>query len=58
MSIRTQRSFCRSPYYRDLWLNISALLNSIVNKVRYVVEEATGLDVHKVNVYVDAMIHD
>ena len=39
-------------------LNISAIVKSIVNKVRYVVEEATGLDVHKVNVYVDAMIHD
>ena len=36
-------------------LNISAICQSIVNKVRYTVEEATGLGVHKVNVYVDGM---
>ena len=37
-------------------LNISAIVRSIVNKVRYTIEEATGLEVKKVNVYVDAMI--
>lgn len=36
-------------------MNISAIAKSIVNKVRYTVEEATGLDVKKVNVYVDDM---
>lgn len=36
-------------------LNISAICQSIVNKVRYTVEEATGLEVRKVNVYVDGM---
>lgn len=36
-------------------LNISAIVKSIVNKVRYTVEEATGLAVKKVNVYVDGM---
>lgn len=36
-------------------LNISAIVQSIVNKVRYTVEEATGLDVKRVNVYVDGM---
>ena len=36
-------------------LNISALAKSIVNKVRYTVEEATGLRVKKVNVFVDGM---
>ena len=36
-------------------LNISAIVKSIVNKVRYTVEDATGLEVHKVNVFVDAM---
>ena len=36
-------------------MNISAIAKSIVNKVRYTVEEATGLDVKKVNVYVDGM---
>ena len=36
-------------------LNISAICQSIVNKVRYTVEETTGLDVHKVNVFVDGM---
>jgi len=36
-------------------LNISVIVKSIVNKVRYTVEEATGLKVRKVNVFVDAM---
>ena len=36
-------------------LNISAIVNSITNKVSYVVEEATGLKVSKVNVFVDSM---
>lgn len=36
-------------------MNISAIAKSIVNKVRYTVEEATGLTVKKVNVYVDGM---
>ena len=34
-------------------VNISAIVKSIIHKVRYTVEEATGLDVQKVNVYVD-----
>ena len=36
-------------------LNIAAIAQSIVNKVRYTVEEATGLTVKKVNVFVDEM---
>lgn len=36
-------------------MNISAIAKSIVNKVRYTVEEATGLDVKRVNVYIDGM---
>lgn len=36
-------------------LNISVIVKSIVSKVRYTVEEATGLNVSKVNVFVDAM---
>ena len=36
-------------------VNISAIVKSIVNKVRYTVEEATGFQVAKVNVFVDAM---
>lgn len=36
-------------------INISAIVKSIVNKVRYTVEEATDLKVKEVNVYVDAM---
>lgn len=36
-------------------VNISAIVKSIVNKVRYTIEEATGLQVAKVNVFVDAM---
>ena len=36
-------------------VNISAIVKSIINKVRYTVEEATGLTVSKVNVYVDGL---
>lgn len=36
-------------------VNISETVNSIVNKVRYTVKEATGLPVKKVNVYVDSV---
>lgn len=36
-------------------MNISAIAQSIVNKVRYTVEDATGLTVKKVNVFVDGM---
>lgn len=36
-------------------VNISAIVKSIVHKVRYTVEESTGLKVAKVNVYVDSM---
>ena len=36
-------------------VNIAAIVKSIVNKVRYTVEEATGFEVNRVNVYVDDM---
>ena len=36
-------------------MNISVIVKSIVNKVRYTVEQATNLDVAKVNVFVDSM---
>ncbi|MCQ2488040.1 MAG: Asp23/Gls24 family envelope stress response protein [Clostridia bacterium] len=36
-------------------VNISTVVNSIVNKVRYTIEDATGLTVKTVNVYVDSM---
>lgn len=36
-------------------MNIAAIAKSIVNKVRYTVEDATGLTVKKVNVFVDGM---
>lgn len=36
-------------------MNIAAITKSIVNKVRYTVETATGLEVKRVNVYVDGM---
>ncbi len=39
-------------------LNISAIVKSIINKVRYTVEDVTGLKVHKVNVFVDEMKND
>ncbi|MDR2524772.1 MAG: Asp23/Gls24 family envelope stress response protein [Oscillospiraceae bacterium] len=38
-------------------LNISVIVRSIVNKVHYTVEQATGLEVHKVNVFVDGMLN-
>jgi uncharacterized alkaline shock family protein YloU len=38
-------------------LNISVIVRSIVNKVRYTVEGATGLEVRKVNVFVDGMLN-
>ena len=39
-------------------INISAIVESIVNKVRYTVEKYTGLKVKKVNVYVDDIISE
>ena len=36
-------------------VNIAAIVDSIVNKVRYTVEQATGLAVKKVNVFVDGI---
>jgi len=36
-------------------VNITVIVKSIIKKVRYVVEEATGLAVDCVNVYVDDM---
>ena len=36
-------------------MNIAEISKSIVNKVRYTVEVATGLTVKRVNVHVDAM---
>lgn len=36
-------------------MNIAAIAQSIVNKVHYTVESATGLTVKKVNVFVDGM---
>lgn len=36
-------------------VNIGAIVDSIVNKVRYTVEEATDLKVSAVNVYVDGL---
>ena len=35
--------------------NIAAAVNSITHKVSFAVEEAAGIDVHKVNVFVDDM---
>ena len=36
-------------------LNISVVADSIMHKVKYMVEEQTGLVVHEITVYVDAM---
>ena len=35
--------------------NISAAVKSIIHKVSFTVEEAVGIDVHRINVYVDDM---
>ena len=37
-------------------LNIATVVRNLVEKVRYTVEEATGMKVKKVDVYVDSMI--
>ncbi len=39
-------------------LNISATVRSIHARVRYTLEKATGLEVNKVNVFVDGMLKD
>lgn len=36
--------------------NISAVVNSLVHKIRYTVEEKTGIKISKITVYVDDMI--
>jgi len=36
-------------------VNIAVIVKSIMNKVSYTVEEATGLKVGSVNVFVDSM---
>ena len=36
-------------------VNVAAITDSIMNKVRYVVNSETGLEVKKVNVFVDGM---
>ena len=36
-------------------LNISAIVKSIMHKVKYTVEDATGFEVARVNVYIDGM---
>ena len=38
-------------------LNISAVVRSIHSRVAYTVEGATGLEVRRVNVFVDGMLH-
>ncbi len=36
-------------------VNVGAVVKSIMNKVRYTVEESTGISVERVNVYVDGI---
>ncbi len=36
-------------------VNLNALVRTIISEVRYAVEQATGLKVSRVNVYIDAM---
>lgn len=37
-------------------VNIAAIVDSIANKVKYAVEQSSGLNVSKVDVYVDEMV--
>lgn len=37
-------------------INISTVVESLVNKVRYTIEDVTGMNVKKVDVFVDSMI--
>ena len=39
-------------------LNIAAIVRGIGNKVRYTVEESTGLELRKINVFVDGMLRE
>ncbi|MGN0556883.1 MAG: Asp23/Gls24 family envelope stress response protein [Acutalibacteraceae bacterium] len=39
-------------------VNINAIAQSIVHKVKYVVEDSTGISVNKVTVHVDGMKND
>ncbi len=39
-------------------MNISAIVKSVVNKVSYNIQEITGFNVHRVNVFVDSMIDE
>lgn len=41
--------------YVTYGVNVAAIVDSIINKVRYVVESETGLSVHRVNVFVDGL---
>ena len=34
-------------------VNVGTVVKSIINKVKYVMEESTGISVERVNVYVD-----
>lgn len=53
--------FVNEKLYVDLHIvvmygmNISAIVKSIMGKVRYTVKENTGFDVAKINVFVDGM---
>ena len=40
----------------DHGVNVTAVANSIISEVRYVVNKSTGTEVRAVNVYIDSMI--
>ena len=42
----------------DNGVNLSAVGNSIISEVRYVVTKCTGTEVRAVNVYIDSMMND
>ncbi len=39
-------------------INVSAVTNSIIHKVQFVLNDKTGIDVTKINVYIDKVIEN
>lgn len=58
--VRTQDGSLRVELHIEIayGVNINAVVRSIISEVRYAVEQATGLKVSHVDVFVDAMRRD
>lgn len=53
--VKNQKLFIDLHIIVTYGTNISAIVKSIMHKVQYTVEEKTGFDVARVNVYIDGM---